>query len=470
MATQTYLIPECNLAELEIRIAKLNKRAVKLGVDPIVVTKVVDHVRYRVRQLAVNGEMNLAWVKSIEKIENPGTAFLANAFEPTGEAMAWWNVTVTGQTPALSGWKFVAVLEPLTLEDGTVENLVQSLPGQECPDQFRTLIGHCDHCQTVRKRNQTFVVENPDGFKCVGRQCLKDFLGYNGDPHKFASWAESLAELGTLCGDAEGDDWLGGGYGRGGERSWDLKHFLTLTACRVRLFGWLGRGKARDSFDGKPATADVVLQLLTPPNQYNREEHAKLCAAHVLAEVDSTEADNALEWAKAIPEEERQQDGGFLANVNLVARVGTAARKTAGIAAAIIIAYRKATEREINRVKEASRPVSNWVGVIGKRFDCVEVTCEKVIMNETDYGVTGIHKMTDAAGNDLVWFASAGEVIEAGDKAFISAGVKDHGEFRGRKQTVLTRVTVWTAERVAEFKAKQERKAAREAKKAAKAK
>jgi hypothetical protein len=374
-------------------------------------------------------------------------------------------VSITGETPSLAGWTFVAVLEPLTTEDGQTENLVQCLPGETCPTEFRSAIGRCDHCKMTRRRNQTFVVRNVSGeYKCVGRQCVKDFLGYNGDPHKFASWAESLAELSSMCGSAEDEEWMGGG-GRIAD-AWDLPRFLTLVACRVRLFGWVSRSTARDSYE-KQATADVVLEMLTPPNLYNRDKHNKLVAAHTITDADSVEAENALEWAKGISEEDRGND--FLANVNLVARVGVASRKTAGVAAAIIIAYQKAMEKEINRQREAARPVSNWIGVVGKRIEYLEVVCDRVIMNESQYGVTGIHKMTDAVGNDLVWFASGGEKIKAGEKVVISAGVKEHGEYKDRKQTILTRVTVWTEEGVAEYKAKQERKAAREAKKAAKA-
>jgi hypothetical protein len=194
-------------------------------------------------------------------------------------------VSITGETPSLAGWTFVAVLEPLTTEDGQTENLVQCLPGETCPVEFRSAIGRCDHCKMTRRRNQTFVVRNVSGeYKCVGRQCVKDFLGYNGDPHKFASWAESLAELSSMCGSAEDEEWMGGG-GRIAD-AWDLPRFLTLVACRVRLFGWVSRSTARDSYE-KQATADVVLEMLTPPNLYNRDKHNKLVAAHTITDADS---------------------------------------------------------------------------------------------------------------------------------------------------------------------------------------
>lgn len=482
--TATYLIPDCNLAELEARIAKLNKRAVRLGVPEIIITKAPDHVRHQVRQLQsgceIGGPMTrLVWrhEKDMVKLppeQLPTGAYLANAWEPTGVVMTWWKVEVTGSTPSYNGWQFIATLEPLSLEDGAVENLIQCVPGHVCPEAYRKDVGRCDHCKAIRKRNQTFVLRHEDGSdKVVGRQCLKDFLGYNGDPHQMASWAESMAELGSLCGSAEDDEWLGGGEGGGRDRAWDLKHFLTLTACRVRLFGWLGRGKARDEGGYRTPTADEVLRLLTPPHHTAGKEEKqgweKFRDQHVETEADPQTAEAAIEWAKSIPSSEREGENNYLANVNLVARCGTASRKTAGVAASIIVAYQKATEKEIQRLQLASRPESNWVGEEGKRIQLITVKCERVIRNEGAYGLTGIHKMTDEVGNDLTWFASSSATwLKEGEMAHISASIKSHGEYKGRKQTVLTRVTIWTEEGVAEHRAKEEKKAARAAKKAAK--
>lgn len=476
-ATQTYLIPDCNLAELEARIEKLNKRAAKLGVPSIIITKHPDHVQHRVRQLTVDGHINSnCWRRPEQMVKGQatGTAFLADAWEATGEVMTWWSVTVTGSTPSYNGWRFVATLEPLDLEDGSVENLIQTVPGETCPSDYRGRVSQCDHCRTARRRNQTFVLKHENGStKMVGRQCIKDFLGYNGDPHAMAAWAESLAELGQLCGSAEDDEWLGCGGGGRGERAWDLKKFLTLTACRVRLFGWLGRGKARDEFRSQDATADKVLELLTPPNPSRDgteayKEWEKFSDQHVEAPEDEQTAEAAIEWAKAIPQTDREGEDNYLANVNLVARCGTASRKTAGIAASIVIAYQKAMEREINLQKLASRPPSNWVGEVGTRIKLLKVKCEKVTAHDGMFGTTGIHKLTDEHGNDLTWFASSSDWMKEGETYHISCGIKKHDEYKGRKQTVLTRVTIWSEEGIEEFLTKEAKKAARLAKKAAK--
>lgn len=465
----TYLIPECNLPELEVRVSKLNKRAAKLGLAPITVAKTIDHVKARLEVLTVDGHVNgRVW----DLPENIPARAAKWPTKDTGERMAWWKVEVTGEKPSLNGWSFIAVLEPLETEDGAVLNLVSALPGESCPAEYREIIGRCDHCHTNRRRTATFVVRHEDGStKCVGRNCLKDFLGYHADPHTLAGAAELLAELGALCESAGDDEWLGGG-GWYGDRNWDMKRWLTTAAARIRLFGWVSRGKSReDEMAGirTLATADVVLKIYTPPNPTNHEAvklHEELLAAHPESEADAKTAEEAVEWAKVIPEGERND---YLANVNLVARVGTVSRKTAGIAASILVAHARAVGREIERAKMAARPESNWIGEKGKRIAYLKVTCDKVIMRETDFGITGIHKLHDEAGNDLVWFASAGAVIKEGESVWIAGTVKGHNEFRGRKETALSRVNVLTDEFVVGLKEKEAKKAERAAKKAAKA-
>lgn len=470
--TNTYLVPDCNLAELETRIAKLNKRCRKLGVPEITLAATADHVKHEVGQLTTDGHINRTWRTSIEKTpvsELPATAYLANAFEPTGMVMTWHRVEVTGHSPKLADWRFIAVLEPLNTDEGT-ENLTRVLPGETCPAEFRTRIGECDHCNKHRNRKETFVVKHANGgHKCVGRNCLKDFLGYHDDPNALASIAEMLAELAGLCEDA-GDEGWGGGSFRGRPSEWSIEHFLALAACRVRKHGWVSKAAANEAYERgdtrKDATANVVLEILTPPN-FNDDQAkrawAKLVAEHIVEEVDKANAEAAIEWAKEL----EAGDNDYLHNVNLVARVGTVSRRTAGIAASILAAHEKALGWEREAKERESLPESNWIGTEGERLKCLKVTVKKIIAKESAYGTTGIHLMNDENGNDLTWFAT-GSWLKEGETVHIAATVKAHDTYKERKKTVLTRVVAWTEEGLAAHLAKEEKKAARAAKKAAK--
>ncbi len=476
--TATYLVPECNLDRLTDRIEKLNRRARRLNVPEIAFITRPDHIRYEVEQLTTGQEIggrptNLCWRTSIEKTpvaDLPPGAYLANAFTPTGRAMQWYVVEVDGAAPTLTGWTFVAVLEPVQTDDGTTLNIIQTLPGETCPESFRTAVGRCDHCHATRKRNQTFVVRHESGaHKCVGRQCIKDFLGYHADPDSLCAIAEMLAELNSACTEAQDDEDRTGGAYR--DSSYDLTRFLTLTACRIRLFGWISRTTAREAYPPKVATADAILFLLgpTPAGRDARQEWDEMRAAHIETQEDTQTAEAAIDWTRDLPPAELETSN-YLANINVVVRTGIVGRKTAGLAASILAAHAKAQEKEINRQRDAARPESHHVGAIGERIQMLRVTCDKIIASEGNYGTTGIHKLHDAAGNDLTWFASEGTTwLKEGETVTAAATVKVHGDYKGRKQTTLTRLTVWTEEALAQYQAKEDRKAARAAKKTAKA-
>lgn len=461
-----YIIPECNLPELEARIEKLNKRAKRLGVDPIVVTKTFDHVKARVCVLTVNGEINSRVWMTPEKLAE---AIAAKKWphSDTGERMAWWKIEVEGSAPTLTDWEFVAVLEPMPTDDGTSLNMMRCLPGASCPPEYRDVIGRCDHCKMHRKRNETFVVRHKDGsHKCVGRQCVKDFLNYHKDPHTLAEWATSLAELGSLCESASDEEWMGGGSYV--PDSWDLKVFLTWTASRIEKAGWLSKGKAYEMDRLGDATAVVVLNFFTPPpalcSEEAKREWREYKEAHTPNDKNAEDAENAIEWARAISETEIASNN-YLANVNLVARTNMATRKSAGIAASILPAYYKNVEREIALAQKAEKPESKHIGTVGERVKMMKVTCEKLSGFEGAYGFSTIHKMVDENGSDMTWFASGdGSEMKEGETYHVALTIKKHDEYKGRKVTMVNRVKVLSEDEIA----KELKKAERAAKKLAK--
>lgn len=446
----TYLIPASNFATLLEGIASLNKRCRKLGVSEIVVTSQVDHVRMRV----TCDEKHVGW-KPIGETLHGGAI-------DTGERQEWLTVEVIGQSPKVEGWTFVATLEPLPTDDGETLNLVSNLPGETCPAEFRRVIGRCDHCETFRRRKQTFVVRSGETYKCVGRQCLKDFLGFNADPHALASTAEVLASLRALCDEAEGE----GSGGGTGEIGWSVVSFLTQVAATVRVRGWMSKGTAYKLDRMKLATANIVLDVLTPPwagaSADAKREWKDLCEELSPTDADRTTAEASVEWARDL---QPREDEDYLANVNLIARHGMVTQKTIGLSASIVAAYLRAKDEELKRTQLAARKPSVHVGTVGKREQGpILVRCEKVIRREGQYGVTGIHKLTDTAGNDITWFASEGaEWLPEGEERYVSFTVTKHEAYNGRPQTVVNRVVIWTPEGVAAH----EKKAAKKSKKVA---
>lgn len=89
--------------------------------------------------------------------------------------------------------------------------------------------------------------------------------------------------------------------------------------------------------------------------------------------------------------------------------------------------------------------MSEYIGTIGERKKLI-VTLMNYYSYYTNFGDNYIYTMCDADGNVLVWkttkilsISSNGDVIKKGDLLEITGTIKEHLEYKGVKQTHLTR-------------------------------
>lgn len=109
-------------------------------------------------------------------------------------------------------------------------------------------------------------------------------------------------------------------------------------------------------------------------------------------------------------------------------------------------AERIAQEAEEKRIRE-QKTISKHVGNIGDKIEMVvtldhrawfEVPAFCGYGTETKY----IYTFRDLSGNALVWKTTSGKDIENGEQVTIKATIKEHSEYDGEKQTVLTRCRI----------------------------
>lgn len=455
----TYLIPATNLEPFRAEVEKLNKRARRIGVAEIAFATEVAYREHEVRTAnygdkagwVADHDIEVAYdeatyraIRTVGAARNLEVAIAEYATRyragvaKTGRIREWLRLTVEGEAPKFAGWEFIGSLSPVPVENGPPENEVRATPGNSIPAEYRRRVGECDHCHTHRNRTETFVVRHENGeHRMVGRNCIKDFLGH-ANPHSLASLAELLSAFDRLARDAGEEDW-GGGLGRAPEL-YELEDFLAVTAACIRVDGWLSRTAARARYDGAPATADDVLRHLNPPT-YGGDEAMRLWRAwraeRETTEKDAERAAAAAAWAKGLSEDgEGLED--YLYNVNLIARSGLVRGKSVGIAASIIAAYDKEVER---RARAERRGESHHVGEIGKRME-MTVTLHKVVPIDGWEYTSYLHIMSDAAGNDIKWFASNRGDFEVGETYRVMATVKDHTDWKGRPVTMVNRVAL----------------------------
>ncbi len=352
------------------------------------------------------------------------------------------DLEVTSGRPSLAGWDFLAVVEPLV-----GGNLLRQVPWAAVVDgelePFRDGEITCDHCRKNRKRLETFIVR-ADGsdlaiaagtYKQVGRNCLSAFLG--GKSTAELIWSLNLEKL--LREVAEDDD-SGPVRGYTPTEAFDLLEFLAWTSSSIRIIGWTSKAQAvinAQNGGSGDSTASRVSYLLTPQSL---GAHAKWIADRrdlQPTEADIAQAAAALAWAIAL-----LGASDYERNLGLIARQPTLAPKHTGILASAINAYLKHTGQDLESKRKAAGVIapSQHVGEVGKRLD-LQVTIERVIDTETDYGILHIHTMRDAHGNAIVWKTTS-KRLEVGRAFALRGTVKKLSEFRGELQTELSRCTM----------------------------
>lgn len=395
---RVYRIPAVNLDDLWGAVSKLARRAAKLDLDPITLTDAGHEIAER---------------------EEHGVAV----------ADEYRYAVISGPRPRLHGWALVAVLEHDHESDETrtiIRRVPQGIYG-EIPDTdlaaYRTADASCEHCDTLRRRNDTYLVQSDDSgeIKQVGSSCLTDFTGHP-SPDAIARLAERIADLADLAEDAERDDTRGAGHGPVRYRA---ETFLAYVAQAIRLDGWTPRSRAAGYGD---ATADQALDALRAAARGAKVEPP--------TDADEHTAHQALGWVRDTLAHEgthRTLDD-FEHNVVVALDGDYLTDRRTGLAAAAINSWRRDRERQ------AAAADPGPLAAIGERID-VAATVISVHYRDSDYGTTSIYKLRDADGHRLVWFASR-DVLTEGDTYTLRGTVKRHDEWDGQSETHLTRCKV----------------------------
>ena len=378
----------------------------------------------------------------------------------------FFEVTISGATPRLAGWEFLATLQHLADDHGEVINLLRTVPTFKdgLPEAYRTASPeNCDHChKAIKSRKETFLVRHEDGtWKQVGRNCTQDFLGGK-DPHDVAAHLENLLRA---CAAAEESE--GMGMGGGGAARVSLAALLADVAALVRVDGWTSRGKAKAMEGSIHATADDAIALHNPPSDPRAyAEWKDWSDARKPTPADIELAEKAIDYARDVlgAKEDRND---YEHNLYVATCQELITWKLVGISASLIAYYLREVERVALRAAEAKRGAASvHFGEVGKRADYY-LTCTRMMTHEGYYGISYIHALVTREGNVCTWFASSNPEMELGKEYRVAATVKSHGDYKGTAQTVLTRVTVYTEEGRALAEAKEAKKAAKLAKAAA---
>lgn len=399
-----YSIPQANMESLRKKIVRIQNKCKKYGCD-------------------FNFEVVGEEMRKIGETKK-GKAIMIKCFVVEAEGVA-----------IINDWKFVASLEH-TSKGNIINKAVNDV---EVPERYYNSEPICEHCNSRRRRNNTYIVMNTKTgeFKQVGKSCLKDFT--NGmSAEGVASFESMLKDLA----DSQSCDCFGSSYGG---YYYNQQMYLQYVVEAISKFGY-----ARSNEEG--ATAGRVCNYIWADigicrDKYDREFREMMLKEMEQAKFKHDREDNietarkAVEWALA-----QSDNSNYMHNLKVVCQQEEVECSNTGILTSLIPVYYKAIERELKLAeKKAKEENSQWQGNVGDKLTVKIVDCRCVCSWETQWGYTHIFKMADEAGNIYTWKTGNYIEDEKGDdmqKFVITGKIKAHNEFRGIKQTELTRCRV----------------------------
>jgi hypothetical protein len=414
MENNTFKVPEGNLGWLKGQIEKLNRRAVKLSMPLI--------------ELLILGE-EITQICKCQILPCVGTC----------PYRKYIKVEIKGQVPSIDGWDFIG-----TIDHTDEGNILRLLPGQTIPEHYRQDSQNCDHCHVNRKRTSTYILVNAkDEHKQVGKQCLQDF--FKQDVANVVARAELLATVEQLM---EASEEFGS---RGaGQQYYKLSDYLANVLAVVEKCGFVSRAKA-DEWNKVPTSTDAAI-LMTKP----MDKEALALGVRVSKEHEA-KAVEILAWIETYLDKPNLND--YEHNLKVVVDLGHCDWRTFGLAASITALHYRETAAKAE--KTAKKP-SEYVGEVGKRMKGLTLTLVKITpLGEGEFGMRYLYRFVDANENVLVWFT--GNVLDADTREWIentvytgAVSVKEHSEYKGTKQTVITRCKLFSSELRAKFDVKEE--------------
>ena len=312
------------------------------------------------------------------------------------------DITVEGEYK-INDYEFVAALQ---FDSESGRNIVN---GNNVPEEFLTRCA-CDHCKTNRARIRTVILRKGDEYIQVGNSCVKDYLGVNIE--RYASYLSFWQDLEEL----EEDNKMMIVSAR---PAYLVEDVLLETAWRVAKSGYVSKEKAWEwEVD---ATSSAVWNALHSHTNHEYTDEHRAAVAAVVEFVNS-----------------QDEDFGYVSNLKSLINNKYVTNKNFGLLVSSF-GYYAAEMRKLEREKaEQVTANSQWIKSVGEKIKFVAQPT-LIFSMETQWGYSYLYRFI-LDGNELIW--KTGTWLDTDIEYEVSGTIKAHNEYRGKKQTELTRCRV----------------------------
>ena len=336
----------------------------------------------------------------------------------------------------INGWKFIASIDHLN-----TGNIVKSAVSNiTLPEKYRTAKNTtCDHCHTSRYRKQTYIVynENTKEFKQVGSSCLKVYTGL--DVASVVAFSDLYNTVSNYNGSSEGWDYDGLGGFFASDKSISVLRTVCMAYDLVNIFGYEKKGTGKKSTVGRVIdTEDYLDGYMAKYQPKKYRELAQTFETKGLKFYSENSMNKAKEIIKYVLSQKVTND--YMNNMHVILSNDWAHKKYRGFIVSAVAVYNKGLERDKEYQQEhANDMTSEHVGNVGERLNITVKSCNTVTSWESEFGTTYIYKFIDVNDNIYTWKTT--KVFKDGVTS-LTGTVKTHNDYKGIKQTELTRCKV----------------------------
>lgn len=387
-------VPACNMQAIETIVAKMVKKGIKARLD---VT----------RESAKN--VPVKRITAERKVESTGRRELVSVVD----------FTLVVENANLGKWELLGTKE--RLGDGAI--YVGDIPAE-----YKNANFDCEHCNTHRRRNNVAVIRNTDdgSIMQVGYTCLQDFIG-----RELGAFGALIKGIGQIV---ENENYYEGfSYKSGNCRYYNVNQYLQIAYNCIVSYGYVRSDN--DYYNDKITTRErISIAYSDRTNEY----------------VDQTEVDTDLinKIKQAFYDFAKSNPSNFTHNVCAVLQQTCVKLKYTKLLHFVPTFYLNKVKREAKKQafeakKQAFMATLNneYAGSVGDKITA-EATLTGYSTFDGQYGVMYVYNFKDVQGHVLVWFTNKALYVDAGDTITIKGTVKKLNEYKGIKQTVLTRCKV----------------------------
>lgn len=377
-------VPACNMQAIEKIIARMVKKGIKARIDV---------TRETVKTVPVKR------ITEDRKVENTGIK----------KSVSVVDFTLEVTNANLGAWELLGTKERLG------DNAIYR---GNIPDEYKNANFDCQHCNTHRRRNKVAIIRHIDNGKTkqVGYACLQDFIGM--ELGAFGILIKAIDSIYLQVNYFEDCDYTSHNY------YYNVNQFLQIAYNCIVKYGYV----KNNSVTEKTTTERILEAYRAKNNDY----------------VDKVDIDvvNKIKNAYGIWAKNHASD--FTHNVCAILEQTCVKHIYANYMYFVPTFYVNKVKWEARkeRAEQAKKALNNeYAGAVGDKIT-TEATLTGYSTFDGQYGYMYVYNFKDVHGHLLVWFTSKNLEVDPGDKIRISGTIKNLNEYKGIKQTVLTRCKV----------------------------